>query len=344
MNTVTANEVPFDHLNVRARQNPPFPATAVKIDAFPLVGRTAYLDPRRVKPMRGQPRTSFDGIEELAVGIKSFGQKTTILVHPIAHPEFDVELQAGERRTMACTRAGIMIRAEIRQVPQNAEEHFVDAFVENYNREPLTCLETVYAIRRLLNDGHSRKDIVEMSGKTYTWVTQFAILATLHPDVLPLLDEQQGDQRSTTGRKLRRRTVLPMTIALQIAKIPREKQPSFVQEALEKTSSISDIRLMVEKYLGKRGEQVGMRSQSTNERFDSLVRQITNSTTFFNRFLDISSPELHNILHNQHKSDRDDLAKSIRQLTIHLNCIADAANADVKKIGRDVVAERRSHV
>lgn len=319
--------VPFDPMDVRARYNPPLPSDPLRIDARQFVGRTVYLDPRRIKPMEGQPRTEFNRIKSLATGIKGFGQNTAIRVHPIVHPDYDVELQAGERRTKACIHAGLMIRAEVREVPEDAKTHYVESFVENFNREPLTALETVRCIQRLLADGHSRSDIADMSGKTYGWVVQFATLGTLHPDVLPYLDERKEEQRGTTGRKLRRTTVLPTTIALQVAKIPQEEQLSFVFATVAEARSLNEVQRMVARRLT--GAE-GVRKRSANERFDTLERQVASFGSFLGRYLDMSMPELRELFASQERATLGAFSQSLREVAMHLKSLAEITSPTIK--------------
>lgn len=312
----------FDPTDVRARINPAFPPEPLRIDAGRYVGQTVYLDPRRVRPMEGQPRTEFRRIKRLATGIKGFGQNTPIRVHPIESPDYDAELQAGERRTKACIEAKLMIRAEVREAPTDRSTHFVDSFVENFNREPLTTLETVECIRKLLADGHSRGDIADMSGKTYGWVVQFASLTTLHSEVLPYLDERKEEQRSSTGRKLRRVTALPLTVALQVAKMPQEEQLSFVLATIAEARSISEVRRMVERRLHEIGAANGIRKRSSNERFDTLGRQVVSFAGALGRYLDMSSSELRSLFEDQEQRERIALAESMREVSMHLKGVA----------------------
>lgn len=319
---------PFDPTDVRLRFNPPLPSEPLKIDTRQFVGRTVYLDPRRIKPMEGQPRTEFNRIASLAAGIKGFGQNTAIRVHPLDHPDYDVELQAGERRTKACIHAKLMIRAEVTEVPEDSKAHYVSSFVENFNREPLTTLETVKCIQRLLADGHSRSDIADMSGKTYSWVVQFATLGNLHPEVLPYLDESKEEQRSSTGRKLRRRTALPTTIALKVAKMPQEEQLSFVLAITAEPRSINEVQRMVDRRLA--GIEGGVRKRSANERFDTLERQAASFGAFLGRYLDMSMPELRELFASQDKSTLGHFACSLREVAMHLKSLAEIASPVIK--------------
>ncbi len=125
------NEVLIDPFDVRRRLNQPHPDASVPFDAWPHIGKTVWLDPRRVKLPKDKPREGFPAIPQCARGLKGGGQKATILVHPINDPDFDVELTAGERPTRECREAGIMVRAEIRPVPEgNAIQSFAQILIE----------------------------------------------------------------------------------------------------------------------------------------------------------------------------------------------------------------------
>jgi hypothetical protein len=101
------------------------------------------------------------------------------------------------------------LRFEVKPVPVDREEQYDDAFINNFNREDLTLLDTVLSVEQLLKNGRSKEDIARMAGKTLGWVDQYVILARMHPDVRPLMEELNNGQRSDKdGRKLRRKTML----------------------------------------------------------------------------------------------------------------------------------------
>lgn len=315
--------VPFDPTDVRARVNPPFVSDGpLKIDARQFVGHTIYLDPRRVMGMVGQPRTEFNNIEALAAEITTDGQKTAILVHPISHPDFDVELQAGERRTRSCVLAERMIRAEIRPVPVDRPQHYDDAFIENFNREDLTLLETVESVEKLLANGRSWQDIARMAGKTKAWVDQYTVLVKMNPAVRPLMKQQEAGRLNGVGRKLRRKSALPLSIWLQIAKKPQEQQFSFASRVIKSGVSIDAVRYLVQQDLAAQGQS--MRQRSPSELFGVLERETQRMRRFYSRYLEMPGNSLKSMLDANEVSRRGELAGDMGELAFHLQGLSEA--------------------
>lgn len=324
------HDAPLIFLDVTPRINPSFSGEPQRFDLVPYIGRTIFLDPRRVKFMEGQPRDEeIKGIARLAAGMKRYGQKTAILVHPIDDPDFDAELQAGERRTWACRAAKILIRAEIRPVPKNRKEHYVDAFVENFNRENLSFLEKVKSVARLVADGHSVKEIVRMSGASYTLIHQCMILATLDLQVLRMIGEARPNQRDAKGRKLRRTNALPMTIGLHIARLPVSEQLSLAKRVVGENLPIDAARELVTKLLAEKGAK--LRKRPPNERFGVLERQVTKFSRFFERYLDMKGSELREIITPQRIEDRLFLAETMRETALHLSSMAEVISRECSK-------------
>lgn len=316
------SHVPFDPTDVRARINPSFVSDdPFKIDTQQFVGHTIYLDPRRVMGMDGQPRQKFVNIEQFAEEIRTDGQKTAIQVHPISHPDFDVELQAGERRTRACVLAKLMIRAEIRPVPADRSEHFDDAFIENFNREDLTLLETVESVEKLLANGRPWQDIARMAGKSKTWVDQYTTLVRMDPAVRELMKEQNTGQSSERGRKLRRKTALPLSIWLHIAKMPKEQQLPFARRMVEGGVTVDTVRYLVQNELARQGEI--LRKRSPSELAGVLERETGRVARLYDRYLGMSPRALQAMFSSKETSYKLGLANKMRTIAFHLRGLAE---------------------
>ncbi len=327
------NDLPsYDPLDVRAVRNPSLPHHPVVFDAWPHIGKTAFIDPRRIRPMNGQPREDFKRISRLARGIKHSGQETTIHVFPIDDPDYDVELVAGERRTKACLEARIAVRAEIRPPPTDEKEQYVSAVVENFNREDLTLVETVKMVARLGRDGHSQDAIAEMAGKTTAWVEQFVRLASLDVAVLKLLDIETEGIRGESGRKLRRSAPLSMSIALEVSKLPSKDQLPFAEMLIEEGVQIESARSMVKHRLREAGIKPARR-RSARERFDVLGRECHRFEVIIARHLEQTDEELHEIGQGNPKDRVENLVHRLRTLSGELERLARAFDSGVSPGG-----------
>lgn len=311
------------HTVIQSGPNPSFPYQPVVFTlASQYIGKVIYLDPRRVKPMEGQPREEFDGIDELADTLKEDGQQLPIIVHPIDNPDYDVQLTAGERRTHACIRAGIMVQALIRPVPETRERHYVSAVVENFNRKDLTLIETVKMVAKLIVDGHSSKDIARMTGKTATWVSQYSLLSTMDLATLRLIASASTAQHSETGRKLRRKTVLPMSIALHVAKLPLDQQLASAETIIESNMSIAAARNFVQKEIVKSGGSV--RKRPPEELFQTLTQGVERFGEVLDRYLDMSQQDFSRIFEARDTFSRAMLGDRIKGVITQLTFVAEA--------------------
>lgn len=316
------NDVFFDPFDVGVRKNPPYPTAPVPFPVMEHIGRILFLDPRRVKPMDGQPRTNIGDVADLAEEIKVDGQKDAILVFPIVHPDFDAEVEAGHRRRGATDLAGLMVRSEIRPIPKDKAEQYDDAFIDNFNREDLTLLDTVLSIEKLLANGRTWQDIARMAGKTRAWVDQYTILVRMNPEVRPLMEEQNNGLENEVGRKLRRKTALPLSIWLQIAKMPMEKQLPFARRMVDGGVSIETVRFIVQKELTEQG--VVLRQRSPIERFMIFNQEVNRTERFFRQYLEMSEKNFMAMFESRDQASRIRLAEGMRGIAFHLKCMAAA--------------------
>ena len=313
--------LPFE-MDVSSRFNPSFPEMPISIDIRERVGSLVFLDPRRIKPLEGQPRNKFRGIPKLSLGIKKVGQKTPILVCPIDDPEYDAELIEGERRTRACLLGQIMIRAEVRPCFESEEEHFADSFVANFDRAGLTSLETAKGVARLIDSGYTPQDIVEMTGKTASWVAQYSSLSKLHPDVLKLLDEERDEQYDGSGRKLRRKTALPLSAALHLSRIEHQEQFDVVQMIIEQKLSVSKAGVFVRRYLEENGKVVRRRNRTAPAFVGQLERTADRFDDLLARYLDMKVTDLRDIVFGYNSKKLTEVARKLQNISSQLNGLA----------------------
>ncbi|HEY0410128.1 MAG TPA: ParB/RepB/Spo0J family partition protein [Candidatus Dormibacteraeota bacterium] len=136
-----------------------------------LSGRPVRADLRRIpvdrlEPRSDQPRHHIDarGLEELTESIRHHGVLQPIRVRPRGD---GYEIIAGERRWRAARRAGLK---EIPAIVVEADDDraYVEALVENIQREELNAVDRAHALKRLrvaLNLG-SWQQVAELVGIT----------------------------------------------------------------------------------------------------------------------------------------------------------------------------------
>ncbi len=320
------NDVSFDPQDTQASINPSFPSSEpYKADAWQFIGRVAYLDPRRVRPMKDQPRTDAEHsrIAEIAESINTAGQQESAIAFPIDDPNFDVELKSGHRRRLACLKNGCMLRVEIRAVPQNQLQRCIEAVAGNCNREDLSIRDTVRSVAILLSLRCTHRKVAALFGKKPGWVNQYARLVTLDPAVLSFFEKPLSEQVNIHGRKLRRDIVLPISYAVEVARLPREKQLAATQAILEEVMDIKSARHFIRQRLSNLG--INRDWQCSPEKrmklFERAVIQFEQSLDEYARLPYETILAVH-----QKKDDfqRSILERRIRFITTQLPQIADA--------------------
>lgn len=137
------------------------------------------------------PRTKFDPqkLEELAQSIQERGQHQPIVLEP--HKDGFL-LIMGERRLRAHKLLGKkIIKAYIRERSNhNGRERFLDALVENDQREEMTPMDRARAYQVLqLEFGMTAREISKKIGKSETIIGNLLLLTNLDPEIQDLIDE-----------------------------------------------------------------------------------------------------------------------------------------------------------
>ena len=315
--------VTFDPLDACLLINPPFSLTQTAFDAWAHIGKIVFLDPRRVRPMKGQPRTEFEGIDEFAENAKEYGQQTPINVFPINDPDFDVELIAGERRTRSCVEAGVMVRAFIRPVPANRKEQLASAVLENFFRRPLKLHETIKMVADMIAEGFTADEIAKLTNNSLAWVDQYTKLGTLDPSMLLLLEQEVTEIYSEAGRKLRRATLLPMSIMLDVARLDKPTQLPFAEMLIEEHIPIEAAKGLVKRRLEAQGiEHYQTRKRSPKELTESLSLDASHFEVSVARFLDMSFSELEKLAEGCDGDQRRSLVRKLKAIAREAEQIA----------------------
>jgi len=183
-----------------------------KPKAKPTEEKIARLPLATVRPDPSQHRKLFDRakLQELADSIRETGQKTPIVVQPIAGAgAVKYQIIAGERRYRACQLLGLKeIKAIIRH-DVTEESVLTEQVIENVNREQVTPMEEAVAYRQLADlfirkakrtkrwQGKDFKDpavaarledaarewVAKQTGKKQHHVTFYVKLTELEPEV-----------------------------------------------------------------------------------------------------------------------------------------------------------------
>jgi hypothetical protein len=158
-------------------------------------------------------------------------------------------------------------------------------------------------------------------GKTRAWVDQFINLTKLTPQVLAMLAEERGAVQGESGRKLRRKSVLPLTIALEVAKLPASDQFAFSQMLIEEGVQIESARDMVKHRLREAGLDVP-RVRSPKERFDVLGRECHRFEVLIARYLQSTPEELLSMARGNENDRCDAVVRKLRIIAKELESLA----------------------
>lgn len=152
----------------------------------------------QIRPDPDQPRKVFVNIDELAASIQTKGLMEPIIVRP--GPDGYI-IVAGERRYRAARLVGMTeIDAIVRDITET--ESFQLSLVENIQRESLTPIEEAEAFARLQETGLSQKEIMDVTGKSQSYISQKLRLLKL-PDFIQIFMDE-GDLTENHCRQLLR--------------------------------------------------------------------------------------------------------------------------------------------
>ena len=143
-----------------------------------------------IQPNPDQPRFKMreESLDQLAASIRANGVLQPVLVRPAGD---GYQLVAGERRTLAAQRAGLLkVPALIRDVP---DDHLLElALIENIQREDLNPIEEAQAFQNLLEHLEvTQEELAARLGKERSTVANSVRLLKLPPQVKQLVAEGQ---------------------------------------------------------------------------------------------------------------------------------------------------------
>ncbi len=227
--------------------NPHFDGEQIRTNIFEKHVQVIMIDPRRVQPLSDQPRQSsnpgfsLESIAALSMCISAEGQIKPALIAPPTKAGWDAALVDGERRHRACLHGNMMLMTRVDLSITNPEEHFVKSVMANFHREGHTCIEIMYAIKRM-QATCTREQIATVFGRSVQWVDLHISLMRLDEALHPFLGDQEveqvavGEEAQIEGKKRGRKQTGKLTfqLALVISGLPKSDQLNVTKEVLAK--------------------------------------------------------------------------------------------------------------
>ena len=177
------------------------PEPAVKETASAAPSRTPFTLPiGQLKPGKMQPRTSFEGIQQLVESIKEFGLLQPILVRPLGDSADAYEIVAGERRWRAAQLAQLHdVPVVLRTITD--QDALQIGLIENLQRSDLTAIDEAKGYQRLITDfKQTQEEIARTMGKSRPHVANTLRLLDLPPTIQEMIKD--GDLTAGHGRAL----------------------------------------------------------------------------------------------------------------------------------------------
>ncbi|MDD4902165.1 MAG: ParB/RepB/Spo0J family partition protein [Patescibacteria group bacterium] len=212
-----------------------------------------------IRPFKGQPRIYFnpDQMNSLTGSIEEFDQEDVVKVRRLRDkkdPRHKYELIDGERRYLACKKAGKKkIQAVVKKV-KDLEEQFFKSLTANACRAGLTPFEEALAIERAMKMKRMRdlpagQQVVMFSkifGCTTVTIYKRLALLRLHPEVRAMLDPRLPAEKQ---------------LSLALADFISENDPGFqlavAKKAVEKKMTLNQARSFARKLAHKKGVSAG---------------------------------------------------------------------------------------
>lgn len=178
---------------------PPVPVARETPGAAP--NRTPFTLPiGQLKPGKMQPRTNFDGIQQLVESIKEFGLLQPILVRPLDDHANSYEIVAGERRWRAAQLAQLHDVPVVLRTISDLDALQI-GLIENLQRSDLTAIDEAKGYQRLIADfKQTQEDVARTMGKSRPHVANTLRLLDLPSTIQDLI--KNGDLTAGHGRAL----------------------------------------------------------------------------------------------------------------------------------------------
>jgi ParB/RepB/Spo0J family partition protein len=293
-----------------ARRLPPEP---FRVDIRGMHKKIVRLDPRRVKPMKDNPRHednpgfTNESIESLGENLLTVEQQEPVKVIPLVDdPDFDAQLFDGARRHRGCLHSGISIEAEVREDvdPDDDDAIFELSVACNSEKAPHTPVELVHIVRRLRGMGKTNRQIGVLIGKSDIRVSQYFQISFMNAAVISMLS---GD--------------LSLQNALMLKDFNHQQQLVHAQHIVKE--KLTDSRAKRYIHNCRRESNVADPSRGRPKRaFDKLRSLTDRSNDSFGMFLDMNPSEIHSMIRGTSPTQRANLTRDLAFLSSCLNDIA----------------------
>lgn len=225
------------------------------------------IDADDIRPFPDQPRKYFGegGIIRLRDSIDGSGQTTSGLIRE-NEGETRYELIDGERRWRAVRMIPAdrrpMYKARLIQADDEVVQYLISG-IANFNREGHTPLEVSDTIARLLDFGLPMREIAALLGISEAWGYQMHGLKKLTPAVRAFLDP--------TLPKVKR---LPVSAAVEIAKVGVKLQWGLTQQVLNRTISLPGLRAEAVRVSRQKNVPIRERAPPADQRWRIFHRKL----------------------------------------------------------------------
>lgn len=329
---------------VKFEKNPPLSPTPQIIDIRGKHGTVMFLDPRRIIPLRDNPRRETnpgftpESISDLARSIAATGQIESAKVCLTNKLDYDAQLIDGERRYRACLHEGLMIRVEIREDIKDDADLYLFSVASNFGKEGHTCLEIADAIRIFKEERRMNvQAIADIFGKSTPWVYQYLSILKLAPEVQELLVSELAEmeesispsvEKSVRKRGRRRDALLSFSLVSSLCDLSHEIQKTLAFNIVRKGMSLTEAR----RYIFKHRDETGQHKRQTGrqkEKFVSFEGLVISTINKFGIFEDMKSIDVLEFL-----SKRD--IKELRTLLKELNGLVRSVSSFEELVQRSV--------
>ncbi|MFI5260481.1 MAG: ParB/RepB/Spo0J family partition protein [Candidatus Paceibacteria bacterium] len=316
------------------QKNHPLQKEQTVVNIVGKAGTSQHLDPRRVRPLSGQPRYgdsngfTSESLTELAEAIKTFGQLEDASVCPIVgDPLYDAQLIDGERRHDACLYAGVMMKATVREdvTADMRLQLYLLSVVRNFGKEPHSTIEYVGMVRTFLGPDYKmpRSEVGKILGKSYSQIIKYEQLGTLHPEVLAKVGESHS--RKSKGAKAdagKAERKLTAHLASLLVDVPSAEQLSKAEEIISGNMSFIEARRYL---LGVRREmhiKYNPRQGRNSKTFQSITTLSKTSINAFGVFGDMTEAEMLAVMSTRDGEERHAVVNDLQVLAENIRSLA----------------------
>lgn len=289
------------------------------------------LNPDRVMYFHLNPRKKFRKIAGLATAIKTKGKqlKPGSVRIPARDPNYQAELVDGERRI----RAMKMLHDEnpkwlFRAIPDSSvtddKSQFVNSYAANFGHEPHDCMETAWAIKQLVDFGHTLQEIGAMSGgKSGAWASQQLNLLKLDERIQHMLVPGEDEEEDSKRR-------LTPSLAQTLVGLDPETQYATALQITEQKMTMVQARRHILQVKRKLGKPATISKRKKGESFQALLTFTQTMADNLGIYTDLGPSERELLFKDQSVPVLKLLLQRINHLTQDLGELKSAVETSMK--------------